>query len=409
MSFRHTLAALVPRSTALQIKYIQQYLFRMWTRKKKLESAYEFKCVHKHRTHVFFGYYDISPFNAESEEIIYNNLIKNENKLHLMLSSLSSNEEREIAETRAWNWQQGCRLRWMPNNSREVIFNDFNGKEYFSRIVNVDSKVERTINAPLYDITHDGHYGLSIDFERLGVKRPGYGYTCRPYKECEHDLAKEGIELVDLSNNTKQMIITYADIQHVFGCNTGGLKNNYINHLCFSPSCRKFLFFWLTADESWHKSFLLVHDLETHETKLLENQEKVSHYVWQDDDNIICTAVDSEYNWHYYDYQVSTGKKTLLNPLILNIDGHPSLFDKQIILTDTYPDLMGFQRLYMANTVSGGYKKIVEIYSNCKIEGEKRTDLHPRFNVKKNKISFDANVGKYRSLYFINIEDLCRG
>ena len=403
MALRHTLAALVPRTTALRIKFLRQYLYRLKTGKKKIVCAYQYKYIKKPHTHVFFGYYDISPFNIDTDEIIYNNLVEHENKMHLMLSSLSSGEEREIAETRAWNWQQGCRLRWMPNTSREVIFNDFNGSDYFSRILNVESKEERIINAPLYDITQDGHYGLSIDFDRLGVKRPGYGYTCRQYNETEHNMTEEGIELVDLTTNKKQMILTYLDIQQIFGCNTGNLKNNYLNHLCFSPSGRQFLFFWLTVDESFHKAFLLVHNLDTHETKLLENQEIVSHYVWKDNDNIICAAVDNMKRWHYYIYNISTGQKRLLNPSVLNVDGHPSIFSDDIILTDTYPDLMGFQKLYFANTNKGGSEKILEIYSNCIIEGEKRTDLHPRLNSNKSLVCIDSNQNDFRNLLIISL------
>lgn len=403
MTLRHSLAGLIPRSIAMRIKYAGQTFYRLRTGNKKINTNYKYKCLSKPGTHVFFGYYDISPFNLKTDEIIYNTLVEAEDKLHLLCTTLSSGEEREFAETRAWNWQQGCRLRWMPDNNREVIFNDFDGNDYFTRIVNIDTKEERTVFAPLYDISHDGRYGLSIDFERLGEKRPGYGYTCRHYVESDHNLAEEGIELVDIVEGTKRIVLTYRDIQHIEGCNTGNLKNNYINHLSFSPSGRMFLFFWLTADESWHKAFLLVHDLKTNETKLLENTEKVSHYVWQDDDNIICTAANEKHQWHYYNYNIPSGKKTLLNPSVLNIDGHPSIYNADTLLTDTYPDLMGFQRLYLANKVDGGYKEILKVYSDCRAEGEKRTDLHPRLDRNKKIVCVDSNQHRFRTMIFISL------
>lgn len=402
MTLKHKIAAIIPRSAAINIKFIQQVLYRLRTRKRIITTKYNYKCISKPNTHVFFGYYDISPFNIKTDEIIYNNLIEKENKLHLILSRLSDDKEQELAETRAWNWQQGCRLRWMPNNSREIVFNDFDGDSYFSRIINVDTKDERSILAPLYDISQDGKYGLSIDFERLGVKRPGYGYTCRPYNEEEHDLKKEGIELINILDNTKQMILTYGEIQKISGCNTGDLKNNYINHLCFSPSGQKFLFFWLTADNSWHKAFLLVHNIITNETKVLENIEKVSHYVWQDEDNIICTAADEKHQWHYYKYNVSSGEKILLCPSILNIDGHPSIYDNSKLLTDTYPNVMGFQRLYIAD-YNGTYNELLEVYSDCRTEGEKRTDLHPRLNKNKSIVCVDSNQNKFRTILLIKL------
>lgn len=402
MALRHILAAMVPRAAALQVKYLNQTLYRIRAHKKKIQTDLEYTCISKPNTHVFFGYYDISPFNKETDEIIYNNLIEKENKLHIMLSTLPDKKECEIAETHAWNWQQGCRLRWMPNNNREVVFNDFDGKEYFARILNVDTKEERRIDAPLYDISPDGRYGLTIDFERLGVKRPGYGYICRPYVESEHDLSKDSIGLVNLETNEVETILTYQDIATIPGCETPDFKLNYLNHLCFSPSGRQFLLFWLTADTSWHKAYLLVHNLDTHETKLLEAVEKVSHYVWEDEDNIICTACDENRKSHYYRYTVSTGRKETLNPDVFNVDGHPSLYSDTQILTDTYPNLQGFQRLYIADKQDGGYKQLLEIYSNCCIEGEKRTDLHPRYHKGKGLVCFDGNISKYRNLYIVS-------
>lgn len=403
MDIIHKIADSIPRSVVLNIKYFSQYINRVRRHKKLIQTNKYIKCFSKPNTHVFFGYYDITPFNELSDELIYLNLKEDEQIAHIMLNTYQNNAEQELAATCAWNWQQGCRLRWMPNNSREIVFNDFNEDGYVSRIINIDTMAERCVNAALYDISSDGEYGLSIDFERLGVKRPGYGYQCRVYNEDDHDLTSESIDIINVRNNTRKVILTYSDIIKVPGCESIDLRNNYINHLSFSPSGRKFLFFWLTADSSWHKAYLLVHDLEKCETKLLEGKEKVSHYVWIDDDNIICTAANDNRDWHYYMYNISSSTKTLMNPKVLNTDGHPSVFNNQQILTDTYPNLNGYQQLYIADIDGEGYEQLVDIYSNCKIEGEKRTDLHPRYNRNKKLVCFDSNQKRYRTLMVLSI------
>lgn len=402
-SLKSILSVLMPRFLVLNVKYIVQQIDRIIKGKKLIQSDKEIRCFSKPKTHVFFGYYDITPFNSQSDEIVYLNLKEKDDFVHIMINTCNNDQELKLTTSNAWNWQQGCRLRWMPNNNREVVFNDFNDKEYFARVLNVDTKQERRISYPLYDISPDGRYGLSIDFERLGVKRPGYGYICREYIEEDHDLNNESIDLIDIENNKKEVLLTYSDIIKIDGCQSLNLKNNYINHLSFSPSGRKFLFFWLTVDTSWHKANLLVHDLDTKETKLLEGKEKVSHYVWQDDDNIICTAADEKQNWHYYIYNVTSATKLQLNPQILNIDGHPSLFAEGKIVTDTYPNLKGYQFLFVANKDSGGFERLIEIYSNCKIEGERRTDLHPRYNNKKRLLCFDSNQHRYRTLMLLSV------
>ncbi len=404
MDIVHKLSKQIPRRWVVVIKYVKQYCYRVVKGRKRIETNHNYKKLSKKDTHVFFGYYDVSPFNIFTDEIVYCSLKTKENKLHILLSSLSDNSETEIAESRAWNWQQGCRLRWMPGNNREVVFNDFDGKSYFARVLNIDNRTERRIDAPLYDISPDGCYGLTIDFERLGVKRPGYGYTCRNYEEHTHNLQEECIEIVDLKANTRKSVLTYNEISAILGNKSNDFSNNYINHICFSPSGDKFLFFWLSDEINALKAFLLVYDFCTKKTSVLETQEKVSHYVWEDEDNIICTACDNKLKEHYYRYNVSTGTKQVLNSLCLNQDGHPSIFDKEHILTDTYPNLMGYQRLYLANIDKGGYTDILNIYSDCCIEGEMRTDLHPRLNHEKTIVCFDANVSGYRELYFLDIQ-----
>lgn len=406
MSIKHYVSNLLPRNAVLNIKYAYQFFERLKHGRKKVESNLEYWSIAKPHSHVFFGYYDVSPFNPISDEIIYLTLGEREQFVSININKVAKDSEKQIAYSKAWNWQQGVRLRWMPNNSREVIFNDFNGTLYLSRIINVDTREERTVSYPLYDISPDGRYGLTVDFERLGVKRPGYGYTCRSYKEDDHVLENESIDLVDLESDNKKTIITYKEIAEIEGCESKDFKNNYINHLCFSPSGQKFLFFWLTIEASRHKAYLLVHDLETHQTKLLENQEKVSHYVWEDDDHIICTAQNDNRQEHYYRYTVSSGEKMTLNPSVLNRDGHPSIYNKGVILTDTYPDTMGYQHLYLASTDDTEKEPLLDIYSNCKISGERRTDLHPRLNKGKTLICFDANVNQFRELYFLKSDCL---
>lgn len=400
-TIKYDIANLLPRSLTLWIKYIYQWAYRLVKCQPIVDSKYNISFIGDKSSHVFFGYYDVSPFNEKNDELLYNKLTNNQ--LDIYLSNADGGKDVQIASSTAWNWQQGCRLRWMPGNDREIIFNDFDGKDYCARIYNVDKKTSKTISMPLYDIHNDGKYGLSIDFERLGVKRPGYGYTCRPYIESEHDLSTEGIDLVDIASNTKKKILTYAEIQAIEGCNTGDIKNNYINHLSFSPSGRQFLFFWLTVKDGLHKAFLLVHNLDKNQTKLLERFDIVSHYAWYDEDNIICTAIDSNNACRYYNYKISTGEKIILNPEILNADGHPSIFNQHTILSDTYPDMKGFQRLFFADIQKSGYIELLRLYSNCRIEGERRTDLHPRLNRDKSVICFDCNTGRYRQMGLLKL------
>lgn len=403
MNAKHFVAKLMPRFLVLEIKYFYQKIHRLIKHQRLFETFCPVNMLTKKRTHVFFGYYDIAPFNSKTDEIIYNYLIEKEGIIHIVLSSLSNlNKVIEIAESHAWNWQQGSRLRWMPNNHRCIAFNDFKDN-YYARIINVETKEERCVNYPLYDISSDGKMGLSIDFERLQSKRPGYGYSCRVYDETFIDLRTEGIYLVNLEINTAEKIVTYSDISSIRGCESLDLRNNYINHLSFSPSGAKFLFFWLDAKTTPHKANLLVYDILKQTMTALECDLRVSHYVWEDDNHIIVTAYNHDNKCNYYRYSLSSGVRECLCPDKLNTDGHPSFLDENVILTDTYPDTKGFQKLYTVNLMTNERIDLLDIYSNCLYEGERRTDLHPRLNKTKDKVCIDENSQSNRSIMILTL------
>ena len=386
----------------INIKYVQQWLYRCKNRRKLIETNHGLISIAKPKTHVFFGYYDISPFNEHTDEIVYLNLHEGAKKVSIMKSRLNNTKDEVLlADSSAWSWQQGVRLRWMPDNDRKIIFNDFIDGRYVARIINVDNAEEYRLNAPLYDVSPDGKWGLSVDFERLETKRAGYGYSCRPYLEENKDLSTEGIDLVNIGNNTIERILTYEQIAKACNNEDLDLKNAYINHISFSPSGRKFLFFWIVIAMNKHKASLVVYDFDSKLIMPVETEDIVSHYVWDTDERIICTAFNSESKCYYYEYTIVEGKKTRLNSDNLNEDGHPSLYKEGELLTDTYPNLDGYQQLFVAGREKGK-RVLLNIYSTCKKEGSQRTDLHPRLNKDKTIACFDANVSGFRMLNFIN-------
>lgn len=369
---------------------------------RKIQSKCPVICFAKDDADTFFGYYDITPFNR-NDELIYVELSDGESYIKIVHNTLDNTKKHYIARSNAWNWQQGCRLRWFAGLDYIVSFNDFDGHKYFNRILNIATKDEKVVDWPLYDIDAKGQVGLSLNFERLGYLRPGYGYTCRPYNYTEDELQQEGIVIVDIIRNMKIEEILYPIIKKVCGTATD-LKDCYINHLSFSPSGMKFLFFWIEIIDGYHKASLVVYDMVKKKLIPLELQMKVSHYVWQDENTIICTVYDNNRNCRYYSYQIETREKKLFCDKSLTCDGHPSFItNPSIMLTDTYPDTDYFQHLYSVNVSSNVKKELVKIYSDPMVTGEKRTDLHPRLNANKRMICFDANVSKNRKLYIIKL------
>jgi hypothetical protein len=93
----------------------------------------------------------------------------------------------ELGSTRAWNWQQGCMLQWLPGSKTDVIWNDREGDRFISRVKNVKTGKERVLPAPVYTLSPDGKSAIYPDFRRLNDCRPGYGYAgiLDPNRTCE--------------------------------------------------------------------------------------------------------------------------------------------------------------------------------------------------------------------------------
>ena len=43
----------------------------------------------------------------------------------------------ELGQSRAWNWQQGCMLQWLPGSQTEVIWNDREDGRFVSHVLDV--------------------------------------------------------------------------------------------------------------------------------------------------------------------------------------------------------------------------------------------------------------------------------
>ncbi len=86
----------------------------------------------------------------------------------------------DLGETRAWNWQQGCMLQWLPGSRTEVIYNDRADGQFVSHILDVKSGKKRTLPGPVYMIGPDAKSAVEPDFSRLADTRPGYSYAGIP-------------------------------------------------------------------------------------------------------------------------------------------------------------------------------------------------------------------------------------
>lgn len=387
-----------PRQKVL-IRSILHSVYRLKHGLPKVEASLDYLFIQHKGYDTFFGYYDITPFNS-SDEILYLKRRNNSNEVEICLNDSNDlTKEKVLATSKAWNWQQGSRLRWFPGCEEHIVFNTFKNNKYGATVINKNGQIVRNFKKPLYDISADGKLGLTLNFERLGVMRPGYGYTCKSYIPC--NLQNESIDVIDLNSDNVVDSVTYSAIASVIS-QQSTFDNCYINHLAFSPDGNCFLFFWIEIVNGYHQASLLVYDMLTKTIIPLELKEKVSHYVWLDNKNILCTSYLDSLTCRYFVYNLKNRTKKPYCSECLREDGHPSVDKDSFILTDTYPNRIGFQSLYLVDSEKDIKETLFKVYMRPVANGEKRTDLHPRFNISHSKICIDINKEGNREIVILN-------
>lgn len=343
--------------------------------------------------HTTCGYYDLDPM--KDKKFIFITTDKKMEQANVYMKNLVEQTCELIDKTTLVNWQQGNRLRWMSKEG--IIYNSFLDNKYIS--VEVQNNKRRIHKWPIYDVRKK--QAVTLDFNRLGWMRPGYGYTKFPYTEIdESDIA---IRLFDLETDDDIKLIRYSELINSLGKRVN-LSSCYVNHLCFSPSGDKFLFFFVEIQNNIHKCYLGVYYNE--KIRFLDRELSASHYTWRDEETILATSYDQDRNCGYYLYEINTGIKIPVMPEKMCKDGHPTYIDNTTLITDTYPDSNGFQQILLIDLVRETVKEIVSIYSSAKHVGVERCDLHPRYAKENNEIYFDADIDGHRRIYNFNLEDL---
>ena len=131
------------------------------------------------KPHHFFGYYEISPWSADGRYFVcletdfQNHMPHIGQKARILLLDLKENTDKIIAETQAWNFQQGSMLHWLPSTpNRKIIFNDCVKEGLISRVLDIHSGEEYRLPRAINAVAHTKDRALCVSFARLKKNRP---------------------------------------------------------------------------------------------------------------------------------------------------------------------------------------------------------------------------------------------
>lgn len=332
-----------------------------------------------------------------------------------------------IGYTTAWNWQQGCRLEWVPGSPEEIIWDARadDGKSFVSHIYNIENKKTRILPKAIYTISPDGNTALTHDFERMEHGGTNFvGIADKNKNQWAPD--NTGIFKMDIKTGSYEQIISVRDIAKImfpggFPADTANGRL-YVFREGFNVSGNRFIAFVkdVRITSIGDTNIRTVGYSMTPDARDIRYlYEEPSHHYWLDDDHIIDNVRESSKNGKAMRAYFVFKDNNSGNP-IEKVWVAPNGHDSQLpvsdwILTDTYStdddyDLDGYEYLYLYHRPT---KKMVLLgkfpfkiggkYTNAD-PGIFRVDLHPRVSPDGRKISFDAtHEGLGRQIYLIDI------
>jgi len=377
--------------------------------------------------HYFFGYYDKTPWSVDSKQLL---AMRNS----FAWRDPKANEELELGfiacdrpgrfvpfgKTQAWNWQQGCMLRWL--NDGRISYNQRLNDDSFANILyDPVSGSEERLPWAVYDFSQNMKVAATLNFERTSNCRPGYGYfDCVDKFASESAPSEDGIYLFDPTNSLpkREMVYSLAEALNVVSDKPSTGDMCWFNHILFNPLGTRFVFLFRSATElaPGHRGFktrMFVMNVDGSNPKCIIENFGISHFDWYDDEHLLVWLWDytqdaEEANGGYFMINIRNGEKRIFGEKYFNMDGHCSFSpDQKYMLTDTYPKgANNEQSLLLYDIDEDSCIEIAALRSNAPASDSCRCDLHPRWSRDGKMICVDSSHEDFRGIYILSIAKL---
>lgn len=343
----------------------------------------------------FFGYYD-KPCVAYEKTLSHR--LNEDNFDYKQVVDIMI-DDKVVSTSSAWNLQQGSMSTWL--DEKHIIHNDFDGNKFISKIVNIDTLESIIIDFPIYSVSKNKKFALSLNFSRLAKLRKDYGYFNLPYNKLPNN-KDDGIYYVDLIDNASYLWLSLEDIINFKTKDNMIGAIHKVNHIDMSPSSDKAIFLhrWFVGQKKYTR--LLCVDIATKNLTLLADNDMVSHMCWYKNDVVFGYLRGNNNKDGYFFIDMKGNQKQFENDLLVD-DGHPTVLNERYIVTDAYPDYTCKSKLMLIDLENITVKVIGRFYSYKKYQDDKRCDLHPRFDKEGNSLTIDSVCNGKRNIYHIDL------
>ena len=333
----------------------------------------------------------------------------------------------KLGESRAWGWQQGCMLQFIPGSADEVLWNDREGGQLVCRIMNIKTLKQRTIPWAVYAVSPDGKWAVTLDYGRLEDMDPGYGYA--GISDPDADVlapGHSGIWKVDLKSGEGKLIVSLAQVVAIPNpLDTSFTEaKHYFEQLLISPDGKRFIFLqrWKYPDAERNKPYWGVGGFGTRmftasadgtDLRIIDSYNYTSHFIWRDPSHILAwTRIPGKGDGFFLFEDSPVENIVQVGENVMTDNGHCTyLPDNDWILNDTYPwaNPHRLQMVYLYHTPTNQRFPLADLHSPVEYKAEEwRCDTHPRSTPNGNFIIVDSPNLDGRQMYLLDIRGIVK-
>ncbi len=336
-----------------------------------------------------------------------------------------------VTTTACWNFQEATMAHWL--NDDEIIFNDVRDGKFKAVVINWRTKKERVLPMPISAVSTDMKWALSINYARLSIVRPDYGYAGdgQDPRETVEWPEDDGLWKMDLKTGETKLILSVAAARRLMPA-TEEVKGKpgrplaYFCHTIISKDDAKIFFLarsinWfdkkIHKTSIWQTTSLTVNNDGTELRRCFKDGWMGSHFNWAPDGShkLLVTAVwngekrepGSRFDWSPVEFTVGEEEKVRrIGGGALDWDWH-CLYspDGKFMSGETYWT-KNFERPWILVRLSDGITKpIGSFYVPKEYRGTHwRCDLHARYRPDGKQIAFNSVHEGTRQVYFFDIK-----
>lgn len=354
----------------------------------------------------FFGYYGICPWDAAGRRHLALEVVDDHDvpgpDSEAAVGWVEEGAFTAVARTRAWNFQQGAMLHWLPDGS--LMHNDWQGDRVVAR-VHAPGGGSRVLERGVAALAPEGTRAIGLDYRR--------NYRCRTVVGYAH--AHEGGPLPDRPDDDGLWCIDVVSGKARLGVSTAEIcartpaapeGRAWLDHVVYAPGGRRILFMCriVRPDGGWWSSLWTADADGGNPTCQIAYGAWISHFAWLDDEHLLIST-DLLGERGFVVVREDRGEITPFARGVLPEDGHPCLSpDGRWIACDTYPSGPGrVARLMLVDAEGRKRLDLWEEHHPTRYANDLRCDLHPRWDRESRMLTIDSLADGQRQIRRITV------